>query len=66
MKVSERIFKIMDEKGISQLELSQKTGIGQSTISDWKRKRTNPGTEKLMKIAAVLEVSVEEILQDTI
>ena len=66
MKVSERIFKIMEEKGISQLELSKGAGIGQSTISDWKTKKTNPGADKLMKIAAVLDVSVEEILQDTI
>ena len=36
MKISEKIFEIMAQKGMSQLELSQKTGIPQSVISDWK------------------------------
>ena len=66
MKISERIFEIMEQKNITQLELAQATGIGQSTISDWKTKRTNPSADKIMKICRVLEVSPEELLQDTI
>ena len=46
MIISERIFKIMEEKGMTQLEFSAGTGIAQSTISDWKRKKTNPSAEK--------------------
>ena len=65
MKVSERIFKIMGQKGMNYFEFSKRTGIAQSTISDWKTKGTNPRIDKLMKIAKVLDVSVEEILQDT-
>ena len=66
MIISERIFMIMEEKGISQLELSSKTGIAQSTISDWKRKKTNPSADKIMAICDVLDVSPFDILQDTI
>lgn len=66
MKISERIFEIMEQKNITQLELAQATGIGQSTISDWKTKRTNPSADKIMKICRVLKVSPEELLQDTI
>ena len=66
MKVSERIFKIMEQKGVTQLELSMRTGIQQSTISDWKRKKTDPASSKIMKIAKALDVTPEEILQDTI
>jgi transcriptional regulator with XRE-family HTH domain len=66
MKVSERIFLIMKEKGITALELSQKTGIAQATISDWNTKKTNPGSDKIMKICKALEVTPEELLQDTI
>ena len=62
MKISERIFMIMDQKGISQLEFSKATEIAQSVISDWKRKKTNPGADKLVKIARFLEVTVEELL----
>jgi transcriptional regulator with XRE-family HTH domain len=66
MIISERIFKIMGEKKITQLALSEKTGIGQSTISDWKTKKTNPSADKIMIICAALEVTPEELLQDTI
>ena len=66
MIISERIFKIMEEKGMTQLEFSAGTGIAQSTISDWKRKKTNPSAEKIMAICDVLDVSPFDILQDTI
>jgi len=66
MKISERIFKLMDEKGVSQLQLAAETGIAQSTISDWKRKKTNPSADKIMAICDVLDVSPFDILQDTI
>ena len=66
MLVSQRIFKIMDEKGITQKELAEQVGIGQSTISDWRRKKTDPASSKIMKIAKALGVTPEEILKDTI
>lgn len=64
MIISERIFAIMQEKGISQKELSEKTGISQSTISDWKRKKTNPSADKLKVICDVLRVTLYELLAD--
>ena len=35
MTVSEKIFEILNERGMSQKEFSEKTGISQSSISDW-------------------------------
>ena len=64
--ISERIFKIMEERGMSQIEFSRKTGISQSTISDWKRKKTNPAADKIMVICDVLNVSPYDVLQDTV
>lgn len=40
MIISERIFYIMEQKNMSQLALSRRTGIATSNISDWKK--TNP------------------------
>lgn len=65
MTISERIFKIMEERGITQIEFSKLTGISQSTISDWKRKKTNPGADKIMVICDVLKVTPYEVLQDS-
>lgn len=64
MTISERIFKVMEEQGMTQLEFSRLTGIAQSTISDWRRKGTNPAADKLLIISNVLNVSVYELLQD--
>lgn len=36
--MSERIYKYLAERGMSQIEFAKRTGISQSTISDWRRK----------------------------
>lgn len=63
MLISDRIFQILKEKSISQKEFSVRTGIPQSTISDWKSKRLNPASDKIMVICRVLEVSPSELLE---
>ena len=66
MKISERIFKLMEDREVTQMEFSKATGIAQSTISDWKRKKTNPSADKIMIICNVLKVTPYELLQDTV
>ena len=63
MIISERIFKLLEEKEISQIEFSKATGISQSTISDWKRKKTNPSADKILSICDFLKISPYELLQ---
>lgn len=65
MLISERIYKYMEEKKISQLEFAKRTGISQSTVSDWRRKGTNPSADKIMIICEVLGVSPYELLLGT-
>ena len=62
MLISERIFELLTEKGISQKEFAERTGISQSTISDWKRKKTNPASDKIMLICDVLNITPYELL----
>ena len=62
MSISERIFLLLQEKNISQKDFSVKTGIAQSTISDWKRKGTNPASDKIMLICDVLGITPYELL----
>ena len=47
-----------------QKEFSEWTGISQSTISDWKRKKTNPSADKILKICEVLGVTPYELLSE--
>lgn len=51
--------KLLKEKGLTSYKVSQKTGIGRSTFTDWKNGRSVPGTDKLMKISECLGVSIE-------
>ena len=60
--ISDRIFELINERGMSQKDFAQKTGIAQSTISDWKRKKTNPVADKILIICETLRVSPYELL----
>ena len=55
----------MEEKKISQLEFAKRTGISQSTVSDWRRKGTNPSADKIMIICEVLGVTPYDLLAGT-
>ena len=62
MLISERIFKILEDKNMSQSTFAKQVGLAGSTVSDWKRKKTNPSADKIMDICMVLEVTPEQLL----
>ena len=62
MIISERIFKILKDRNISQSAFAKQVGLAGSTISDWKTKKTNPSADKIMDICAALEVTPEQLL----
>lgn len=63
--ISDRIFELLKEKRMSQKEFSIKTGIAESSISDWKKKRTNPVSDKILVICEALDVTPYELLSGT-
>jgi transcriptional regulator with XRE-family HTH domain len=65
MTISEKIFSLLEARGMSQKDFSERTGIAQSTISDWKRKKTDPVSEKILIICEVLNVTPYELLSET-
>ena len=62
MIISERIFKILKDKNMSQSTFAKEVGLSASTISDWKTKKTNPTAEKIMPICEVLGVTPDQLL----
>ena len=64
MTVSQKIFDILDTKGISQKAFSIATGIPQSTISDWRKKNTNPASDKILVICDFLDITPYELLSN--
>lgn len=49
---------------MSQIELSRRTGIATSTISDLRKKKINPQADKLVSICKALDMSLAELLCD--
>ena len=62
MTLGERAIQLIRAKGMTQKEFSEKTGIPQSTISDWKTKKLNPASDKILAICSVLEIDVYSFL----
>lgn len=65
MALGERIREIRKMKGLSILDLKEKTGLSKSTISDIENGKSSPTTETLQKIADALEVDIREFFSDT-
>lgn len=53
------------KKDMTQKEFADATGITPNAISDWKRKKTNPASDKIMLICDVLGVSPYELLLES-
>ena len=47
---------------MTQKEFAAKAGIKESTISEWKKKGTNPSSDKILAICRALDVSPEWLL----
>ena len=62
MIISERIFDRLKRMSMTQKEFSDRTGIKQNTISEWKKRKTNPSSDKIMSICDVLKVTPEWLL----
>jgi len=56
MTIGERVLQLVHDRGMTQKEFSEKTGIPQSTMSSWKGKKQNPSIDKLKVICDTLEV----------
>ena len=64
MKIYEKIFARLEELHMSQTELSRRTDIATSTISDWRKKQINPQADKLVSICKALDMTLVELLCD--
>lgn len=62
MTISERIIERLNQISMTQKEFSEKTGIKESTISEWKKNKTNPSSDKILGICRALDVSAEWLL----
>ena len=54
--------KLLDEKGLKNADVARATGISNMTLSDWKRGKSVPKSDKMRKIAEYLNVSVDYLM----
>ena len=55
-KFANRLYEALNIRGMKQIELAQKCGIGKSSISQWLSGRSKPNSENVYKLAKVLDV----------
>lgn len=54
--------RLLQENNLTAYKVSKETGVAQATLSDWKTGKSTPKLDKLEKIAAYLNVSVDYLL----
>ena len=62
MEFSERLKKLRKEAGLTQVDVAEKLGISQPAYASWERGKKKPTQENLIKIAQILNVSVDYLV----
>lgn len=62
MEFSERLKDLRRQAGLTQVDVAEKLGISQPAYASWERGIKKPTQENLVKIAQVLNVSVDYLV----
>ena len=59
------IKKLRNQRGITQLQLSEMMGISQAMVATWESGNNNPRADKLPDLARVLGCTVDDLFRDS-
>ena len=62
MEFSERLKKLRKDTGLTQVDVASKLGISQQAYASWERGIKKPTQENLVKIAQILNVSIDYLV----
>jgi transcriptional regulator with XRE-family HTH domain len=62
LKLSERLSTLRKEKKLSQEAVAEALGVSRQAVSKWETSQTYPDTENLLKLAALYQKSVDELV----
>jgi putative transcriptional regulator len=62
MEFSERLKDLRKQAGLTQVDVAGKLGISQQAYASWERGTKKPTQENLVKIAQILNVSVDYLV----
>ena len=65
MEFSERLKELRKQAQLTQVDVAEKLGISQPAYASWERGAKKPTQENLVKIAQVLNVSVDYLVGNT-
>lgn len=60
--LSERIYELRKENGLTQKQLAEKVGTTADSIYSWEKGRSEPSSDYLVRLADVFDVSVDHLL----
>ena len=60
--IGEIISELRKEKGMTQNDLAEKMNVTDKAVSKWERNLSCPDVNSIPKLAEILEISVEELL----
>ena len=64
MQIGERIYKYLEEKGMSQEALADELGVSRQAVSKWENGQVYPETEKLIQLGRLFHVSIDYLLNE--
>ena len=62
MAFAERLKELRKQAHLTQVELSKRLGVGQSSYADWERGKKKPTQENLVKLSQVLNVTIDYLV----
>lgn len=64
MKFNEKLINLRKSKGMSQEELGENLNVTRQTISKWELGQTTPEMDKLMEIAKLFDMTLDELTNE--
>ena len=58
----ERFVSLLEEKKLKPADVTKATGIKSTVFSEWKKGKSSPNADKLLKIARYLNTTVEYLM----
>ncbi len=62
MKFNEIFLELRKEKGLTQLEIANKTGFAKNTVCAWEKGRAQPNFETLSQLSKIFNVTIDYLL----
>ena len=64
--LGDTVERLCREQGMSLAELERRAGVGQGQIKKWKALENAPRADKVLAVARVLGVTMEELMREEV